>query len=54
MASLSYLQPYLGAAHYKAVQLDVASPVIDALLALLQGPCGVFGGCIPAESMFQN
>jgi ubiquitin carboxyl-terminal hydrolase 1 len=36
MASLSYLQPYLAAAHYKAVQLDVASPVIDALLALLQ------------------
>jgi hypothetical protein len=54
MASLSYLQPYLAAAHYKAVQLDVASPVIDALLALLQGQCGVFEGCIPTESVFQN
>jgi len=54
MASLSYLQPYLAAAHDKAVQLDVASPVIDALLALLLGLCGVFGGWIPAESMFQN
>ncbi|KIK98299.1 hypothetical protein PAXRUDRAFT_31259 [Paxillus rubicundulus Ve08.2h10] len=36
MASLSYLQPYLVAAHDKAVQLDVPSPVIDALLMLLQ------------------
>lgn len=42
MASLSYLQPYLAVAHDKAVQLDVASPVIDALLALLQGLWGVF------------
>ena len=54
MASLSYLQPYLAAAHYTAVQLDVASPVIDALLALLQGQYGVFGGCTSVESMFQN
>ncbi|KIJ20419.1 hypothetical protein PAXINDRAFT_160978 [Paxillus involutus ATCC 200175] len=36
MASLSYLQPYLVAAHDKAVQFDVPSPVIDALLMLLQ------------------
>ncbi|KAF9226744.1 cysteine proteinase [Gyrodon lividus] len=36
MASLSYLQPYLVAAHDKAVQFDVPSPVIDALLALLE------------------
>ncbi|KAF9238795.1 hypothetical protein BU15DRAFT_88241 [Melanogaster broomeanus] len=36
MASLSYLQPYLVSAHGKAVQLDVPSPVIDALLTLLQ------------------
>lgn len=43
MASLSYLQPYLAAAHDKAVRLDIASPVIDALLALLQGLCDVFG-----------
>ncbi|KIJ69905.1 hypothetical protein HYDPIDRAFT_78791 [Hydnomerulius pinastri MD-312] len=36
MASLSYLHPYLVAAHDKAVQLDVPSPVIDTLLMLLQ------------------
>lgn len=54
MASLSYLQPYLAAAHDKAVQLDVTSPVIDALLALLQGPCGSLEGSIPAESLFSE
>ncbi|KAF8450674.1 hypothetical protein L210DRAFT_956458 [Boletus edulis BED1] len=36
MASLCYLHPYLAAAHEMAVQSDVASPVIDALLSLLQ------------------
>lgn len=37
MASLSYLQPYLVAVHEKAVRLDVPSPVIDALLELING-----------------
>ncbi|KAG2073543.1 cysteine proteinase [Suillus decipiens] len=36
MASLSYLLPYLSYTQAKAIQLDVASPVVDALLALLQ------------------
>ncbi|KAG0709925.1 hypothetical protein DFH29DRAFT_792392 [Suillus ampliporus] len=36
MASLSYLQPYLADKQAKAIQLDVPSPVVDALLALLQ------------------
>lgn len=37
MASLSYLQPYLAAIHEKAVCLDVPSPVVDALLDLING-----------------
>ena len=37
MASLSYLQPYLVAVHEKAVRLDVPSPVVDALLDLING-----------------
>jgi ubiquitin carboxyl-terminal hydrolase 1 len=36
MASLSYLHPYLSYTQAKAIQLDVPSPVVDALLALLQ------------------
>jgi ubiquitin carboxyl-terminal hydrolase 1 len=39
MASLSYLHPYLSYTQAKAIQLDVPSPVVDALLALLQGAC---------------
>lgn len=35
MASLSYLQPFLATIHEKAVRLDVPSPVVDALLDLL-------------------
>lgn len=37
MASLSYLQPYLADTQVKAIELDVSSPVVDALLTLLQG-----------------
>jgi ubiquitin carboxyl-terminal hydrolase 1 len=37
MASLSYLQPYLAETQAKAIQLDVSSPVVDALLELLHG-----------------
>jgi len=37
MASLSYLQPYLVNTQAKAIELDVSSHVVDALLALLQG-----------------
>ncbi|OAX43276.1 cysteine proteinase [Rhizopogon vinicolor AM-OR11-026] len=36
MASLSYLQPYLADTQAKAIELDVSSPVVDALLVLLQ------------------
>lgn len=36
MASLSYLHPYLSYTQAKAIQLDVPSPVVDSLLALLQ------------------
>ncbi|KAL4076239.1 hypothetical protein J3A83DRAFT_4089982 [Scleroderma citrinum] len=35
MASLSYLQPYLVAIHEKAVRLDIPSPIVDALLDLI-------------------
>src|SRR6267154_4101571 len=37
MASLSYLQPYLADTQAKAIELNVSSPVVDALLALLYG-----------------
>jgi hypothetical protein len=37
MASLSYLQPYLADTQAKAIEFDVSSHVVDALLALLQG-----------------
>ncbi|KAJ8487929.1 hypothetical protein ONZ45_g14147 [Pleurotus djamor] len=37
MASLSYLQPQIDTIHEKAVELDVPSPVIDALRDLFDG-----------------
>ena len=37
LASLSYLQPHIEQIHEKAEALDVPTPVIDALLAILKG-----------------
>jgi hypothetical protein len=37
MASISYLQPYLGEVHEKAVEWDVQSPLIDVLQDQLIG-----------------
>ena len=37
MASVSYLHPYINAVHSRAEQLDVPTPVIDALRDALNG-----------------
>lgn len=37
MASLAYLHPQIEAIHLKAEELDVPTPVIDALRDALQG-----------------
>ena len=37
MASVSYLHPQIDAIHAKAEELDVPTPVIDALRDALQG-----------------
>ena len=37
MASLSYLQPYVDEVHARAEELDVPTPVVDALRDNLRG-----------------
>ena len=37
MASLSYLQPHIDEIHAKAEELDVPTPVVDALRDILHG-----------------
>ena len=38
MASLAYLQPHMEAVYQKAVELDVPTPVVDALRETLTSP----------------
>lgn len=37
MASLAYLQPYIDEVHARAEELDVPTPVVDALRNILHG-----------------
>lgn len=49
LSSLSYLLPQIDAIHEKAEQLDVPTPVIDALQEVFQG--GLFSMLLPWECL---